>query len=91
MTVGLLSSADARRSKSNTAVGDQRLWATARRQRTLRPRDDVMKPLLWIAAPVLLLAAVMLVGGVGAAGPWIALVAVGVALVAVDLLRSRRT
>ena len=48
-----------------------------------------MKPLLWIDAPVLLLAAVMLVGGVGDAGLWIAVVAVGVALVAVDVVRSR--
>jgi hypothetical protein len=37
----------------------------------------------------LLLAAAMLVAGVGEAGLWIALVAVGVALVAVDVVRSR--
>jgi hypothetical protein len=39
--------------------------------------------------PLLLLAAAMLVAGVGEAGLWIALVAVGVALVAVDVVRSR--
>jgi hypothetical protein len=48
-----------------------------------------MKPLLWIAVPLLLLAAVMLVAGVGDAGLWIAVVAVGVALVAIDVVRSR--
>ena len=49
-----------------------------------------MKPLLWVAVPMLLLAAAMLVADVGAAGLWIAVVAVGVALVAIELLRSRR-
>jgi hypothetical protein len=48
-----------------------------------------MKPLLWIAVPLLLLAAVMLIAGVGDAGLWIAVVAVGVALVAIDVVRSR--
>jgi hypothetical protein len=48
-----------------------------------------MKPLLWIAVPSLLLAAVMLIAGVGDAGLWIAVVAVGVALVAIDVIRSR--
>ena len=49
-----------------------------------------MKPLLWVAVPMLLLAAGMLVADVGDAGLWIAVVAVGVALVAVELFRSRR-
>ncbi len=48
-----------------------------------------MKPLLWLAVPLLLLAAVMLVAGVGDAGLWIAVVTVGVALVAIDMIRSR--
>ena len=48
-----------------------------------------MKPLLWIAVPLLLLAAVMLIAGVGDAGLWIAVVAVGVALVAIDVVGSR--
>ena len=48
-----------------------------------------MKPLLWIAALVMLLAAAMLVAGAGDAGLWIAVIAVGVALVAFDLIRSR--
>ena len=48
-----------------------------------------MKPLLWIAVPMFLLAAAMLVSGVGEAGLWIAVVAVGAALVAVVVVRSR--
>jgi hypothetical protein len=48
-----------------------------------------MKPLLWIVALMLLLAAAMLIAGVGDAGLWIAVVAVGVALVAIDAFRSR--
>ena len=55
----------------------------------LLPEVAVMKVLLWIAAPLLLIAAVMLVAGVGHAGLWIAVIAVGIALVAVDLSRSR--
>ena len=48
-----------------------------------------MKPLLWVVVPMLLLAAAMLVTGVGEAGLWIAVIAVGVALVVVDKFRSR--
>ena len=50
-----------------------------------------MKPLLWIAASSLLLAASMLIAGVGEAGLWIAVVTVGVSLVAIEVLRSRHT
>lgn len=50
-----------------------------------------MTTLLWIAGPVLLLAAAMLIAGVGDSGLWIATVTVGLALVAIELLRSRRT
>ena len=48
-----------------------------------------MEPLLWVAVPMLLLAAGMLVD-VGDDGLWIAVFALGVALVAVGLFRSRR-
>ena len=48
-----------------------------------------MEPLLWVAAPLMLLAAAMLVAGVGHAGLWIAVIAVGVALAAFELIRSR--
>ena len=50
-----------------------------------------MKPLLWLAASLLLLAASMLIAGIGEAGLWIAVVTVGVALVAIEVLRSRHT
>lgn len=42
-----------------------------------------MKPLPWIAVPLLLVGAVMLVAGIGAPGLWIAAIAVGVALVVI--------
>ena len=47
-----------------------------------------MKPWLWIDAVVMLVAAALLVAGVGAAGLWIGVIAVGVA--AVVLLNRRR-
>ncbi len=47
------------------------------------------RPLRWIAVPLLLIPAVMLVAGVGDAGLWITVFAVGVALVAIDVIRSR--
>jgi hypothetical protein len=47
-----------------------------------------MKALLvWIAVPLLLLAAVMLVAGIGTAGLWIAVVAVGIALVVIGQVK----
>jgi hypothetical protein len=48
-----------------------------------------MNLLLWLAAALLLFAATMLIAGIGDAGLWIALTAVGVALVAVGVVRSR--
>ena len=48
-----------------------------------------MSPLMWIVAAFLLVAAVMLVAGVGAAGVWIAIIAVGIAAVALELVRRR--
>lgn len=48
------------------------------------------KPMTWIAVSLMLLGAVLLVAGVGAAGLWIAVIAVGIALVAVDLYRRRQ-
>jgi len=44
-----------------------------------------MKPLVWIAVPMLLLAAAMLIAGIGAAGLWFAVTTLGIALVAVGL------
>ena len=45
-----------------------------------------MKFLPWIAVPLLLLGAAMLIADIGASGLWIAVVAVGIALVAVSRL-----
>jgi hypothetical protein len=42
-----------------------------------------MKVLAWLAVPLLIIAACMLVVGIGAPGLWIAVVAVGVALVVI--------
>ncbi|GAA1976498.1 hypothetical protein GCM10009798_42130 [Nocardioides panacihumi] len=42
------------------------------------------QPLTWIAVALLLTGAVLLVAGVGAAGLWIAVITVGIALVAID-------
>ena len=47
------------------------------------------QPLIWIAVALMLTGAVLLVAGVGAAGLWIAVVAVGIALVATDAYRRR--
>jgi hypothetical protein len=45
---------------------------------------DVMRSLLpWVAVPLLLLAAGMLIAGIGAPGVWIAVTAVGIALVVI--------
>ena len=48
-----------------------------------------MSILMWTIAAVLLIAAAMLVTGTGAAGLWIAVIAVGIAGVAVVLARRR--
>jgi hypothetical protein len=42
------------------------------------------QPLNWIAAALMLVGAVMLVLGVGAAGLWIAVITVGIVVVAID-------
>ena len=43
-----------------------------------------MKPLIWIAVPTLLLSA-QIIAGIGAAGLWFAVTAVGIVLVVVGL------
>ena len=48
-----------------------------------------MSLLLWAAVPLLLFPAVMLVAGTGNAGLWIAVFAVGLGLVAIEVFRSR--
>jgi hypothetical protein len=47
------------------------------------------QPLIWIAVALMLTGAVLLVADVGAAGLWIALITVGIALVATDGYRRR--
>ena len=46
---------------------------------------------LWFAVPLLLLGAVMLVLGVGASALWIAVIAIGIALVVTDRERRRQS
>jgi hypothetical protein len=48
----------------------------------------VMKSLLlWIAVPMMLLGAGMLVAGIGSTAQWIAVIAVGIAFVAIGQVR----
>ena len=49
-----------------------------------------MKYLDWIAVPLLLFGAAMLLADIGASGLWIAVIAVGIALVAIDAYGRRR-
>ncbi|MGZ4557817.1 MAG: hypothetical protein ACXVXF_04020 [Mycobacteriaceae bacterium] len=48
------------------------------------------QPLTWIAVALMLSGAVMLVLGGGAAGVWIAVITVGIALVAIEAYRNRQ-
>ena len=48
------------------------------------------QPLIWIAVALMLTGAVLLVLGVGAVGLWIAVITVGIALVAIDGYRHRQ-
>lgn len=47
------------------------------------------RPLIWIAVALILTGAVLLVADVGAAGLWIAVITVGIALVGTDGNRRR--
>jgi hypothetical protein len=46
-------------------------------------REETMRPIVWVAVALLLLGAIMLLAGVGAAGLWIAVITVGIALVVI--------
>ena len=48
-----------------------------------------MTPMVLLAVALMLIGAVCLVAGVGASGLWIAVIAAGIALVAVDQKRDR--
>lgn len=51
-----------------------------------------MKRLLpWIAVPLLLLGAAMLIADIGASGLWIAVIAVGIALAAIGRIKPSAT
>jgi hypothetical protein len=49
-----------------------------------------MSFVLWIAVALMLAGALLLVAGVGSSALWIAVIAVGIALVAIDRSRSRQ-
>jgi hypothetical protein len=76
------------------ATEDARLWAASRSTRDPEEeRQEVgiaMKHILvWLAVPLLLIGAAMLIGGLGATALWIAVITVGIALVAIDGNRHR--
>jgi hypothetical protein len=53
------------------------------------PSHDDVPVIVWTVAALLLVAAVLLVAGVGAAGVWIAVITVGIAVVVIVQNRSR--
>ena len=48
------------------------------------------QPLTWIAAALMLTGALLLVSHVGAAGLWIAVITIGIGLVAIEAHRNRQ-
>jgi hypothetical protein len=54
-------------------------------------QGEIMTHVLWTAIALMVAGAVFLVTGTGAAGLWIAVIAVGIALVAIDLARRRQS
>lgn len=50
-----------------------------------------MKAVMWVAALLLLLAAAMLLADIGATGLWIAVIAVGIAIVAIGMKQRPTT
>jgi hypothetical protein len=52
-------------------------------------RGAAMTLLVWIAVALMVVGAVMLIAGIGAPGLWIAVIAVGIALVAIDRTQHR--
>lgn len=81
-TTGLSSSVFSLTADDGLGIGSHTVKATLEEM-------VAMSLLMWIVAALLLVAAVMLVAGIGAAGLWIAVIAVGVAVVAIDRLRRR--
>jgi hypothetical protein len=52
-------------------------------------KGAAMTPFVWMAVVLMVMGAIMLIAGIGAPGLWIAVVTVGIALVAIDRTRSR--
>jgi hypothetical protein len=52
---------------------------------------DLMRVIAWMAALLLLVAAAMLISGIGAPGLWIAVVTIGIAMVAIDIARAHHS
>lgn len=48
------------------------------------------QPLIWSAVVLMLTGAILLVADVGAAGLWIAVITIGIALVAIEAYRNRQ-
>jgi hypothetical protein len=63
-----------------TVVGDQRP----------SPYSAMRHSSAWLAVALMLTGAVMLVAEVGVAGLWIAVITIGIALVAIDAYRQRQ-
>ena len=47
------------------------------------------QPLIWIAVALMLTGAILLVTDIGAAGLWIAVITIGIVMVATDAYRNR--
>jgi hypothetical protein len=52
---------------------------------------DLMRVVAWMAALLLLVAAAMLMTGIGAPALWIAVVTIGIAMVAIDIARAHNS
>ena len=77
-------------------IRDEWLWAVSYQETTVNLGDVLLRAnggavmkslLLWIAVPLMLLGAGMLVAGIGSTALWIAVIAVGIALVAIGQVK----
>jgi hypothetical protein len=50
-----------------------------------------MPAFIWIAVALMLIGAVLLVADIGAPALWIAVITIGIAMVAIDRIRARRS
>jgi hypothetical protein len=76
---------------------DQSIWlpttlrcSLGENQPTTWEVSAMRQPLIWIAVALMLTGAILLVTDVGVAGLWIAVITVGIALVAVEAYRNRQ-